>query len=333
MIMIGKITLCQRKNSSIKNTLFGHQESQTNMPNFSRLLSITLFVALALSACNLPASNEEPQGPGAVLTAAAQTVEANLTQLAAQSSPTVSILPTNTTAPATATVAVASPVPASPTTGAPAATATSNCDNADFVTDVTIPDGTVLDPGETFTKTWRLKNAGTCSWTPSYAVVFSTGDSMSGPAVQALTGNVNPGQTVDISIDLKAPSSPGTYRGDWKLRNAAGVTFASFYVEIKVGGSGAFAVTGVTLSVSGSCGNFQIKADIKTNAAGTVTYQWIRSDGATDTEVHPDLVFDSAGTKSVTTTWSTTASGAKWMDIYIDKPNHQQFGRANFSCP
>jgi hypothetical protein len=104
-------------------------------------------------------------------------------------------------------------------------------------------------------------------------------------------------------------------------------------VEIKVGGSGAFAVTGVTLSVSGSCGNFQIKADIKTNAAGTVTYQWIRSDGATDTEVHPDLVFDSAGTKSVTTTWSTTASGAKWMDIYIDKPNHQQFGRANFSCP
>jgi hypothetical protein len=59
----------------------------------------------------------------------------------------------------------------------------------------------------------------------------------------------------------------------------------------------------------------------------------VRSDGATDTEIHPDLVFDSAGTKSVTTTWSTTASGSKWMDIYIDKPNHQQFGRASFSCP
>jgi hypothetical protein len=104
-------------------------------------------------------------------------------------------------------------------------------------------------------------------------------------------------------------------------------------VTIKVGGGGPFAVTSVDMSVSGGCGNFQIQADIKTNGAGTVTYKWIRSDGGTDTATHPDLVFDSAGTKSVTTSWSTTASGDKWMDIYIDKPNHQQFGRANFSCP
>jgi len=304
------------------------------MSILSRLISIILFLALALSACNLPSSStQEPEGPGAVLTAAAQTVEANLTQLAVQSSPTASILPTNTTAPATATLAAVSPVAASPTGGALVATATSDCDNADFVTDVTIPDGTVLDPGESFTKTWRLKNAGTCSWTPSYAVVFSNGDSMSGPATQALTTNVNPGQTVDISVNLKAPSTPGNYTGYWKLRNAAGVTFATFYVDIKVGGSGAFAVTGVNLSVSGACGNFQIKADITTDSAGTVTYTWVRSDGATDTNTYPDLVFDAAGTKSVTTSWSTTASGNKWMDIYIDKPNHQQFGRANFSCP
>jgi hypothetical protein len=234
---------------------------------------------------------------------------------------------------ATATSAVASPAAASPTGGAFAVTATQNCDDADFVADVTIPDGTVLDPGESFTKTWRLKNAGTCSWTPSYAVVFSNGDSMSGPATQALSATVNPGQTVDISVNLKAPSTPGDYTGYWKLRNAAGVTFATFYVDIKIGGSGAFAVTGVNLSVSGGCGNFQIKADIITNSAGSVTYRWVRSDGETDSEVHPALVFDSAGTNSVTTGWSTTASGDKWMDIYIDKPNHQQFGRANFSCP
>ena len=303
------------------------------MSTLSRLFSIILFLALALSACNLPASTEEPEGPGAVLTAAAQTVEANLTQLAVQSSPTVSVQPINATATATATLAAVSPVAASPTGGAPAASATSDCDNADFVTDVTVPDGTVLDPGETFTKTWRLKNAGTCSWTPSYAVVFSNGDSMSGPATQALTANVNPGQTVDISVNLKAPSTPGNYTGYWKLRNAAGTTFATFYVDIKVGGSSAFAVTGVNLSVSGTCGSYQIKADITTNNAGTVSYNWVFSDGSTDNTAHPDVVFDSAGTKSVTTTWSTTASGAKWMDIYIDKPNHQQFGRASFSCP
>jgi hypothetical protein len=303
------------------------------MSHISRFLSIILFLALTLSACNLPASTQESEGPGAVLTAAAQTVEANLTQLAVQNTATVSVQLTNTPALATITSAAASPAVASPTSGAPAATSTSDCDNADFVTDVTIPDGTVLDPGESFTKTWRLKNAGTCSWTPSYAVVFSNGDSMSGPATQALTANVNPGQTVDISVNLNAPSTPGTYTSYWKLRNAAGVTFATFYVDIKVGGSGAFAVTGVNLSVSGGCGNFQIKADITTNTAGTVTYYWVRSDGATDNEAHPDLVFDSAGTKSVTTSWSTNASGSKWMNIYIDKPNHQQFGRANFSCP
>ena len=303
------------------------------MSNPSRLITFALLLTLFLSACNLPANTEEPEGPGAILTAAAQTVEANLTQLAVQNTPSVSIQPTSTPAVATATSAVQSPAVPSSTSGALPATAGSDCDDADFVTDVTIPDGTVMDAGESFTKTWRLKNAGTCSWTPSYSVVFSDGDSMGGPATQAFTTTVNPGQTVDISINLKAPSTPGTYIGNWKLRNAAGVTFATFYVEIRVGGSGAFAVTGVNMSVSGGCGDFQIKADITTNSAGTVTYRWVRSDGATDTEVHPALVFDLAGTKAVTTSWSTTASGDKWMDVYIDKPNHQQFGRASFSCP
>jgi len=302
------------------------------MSKTTQRVSLILLLTFVLSACNLPSKNQEAEGTGAVLTAAAQTVEANLTQLAEQNTPIVSVPSTNTPSLATATLAVASPVVASPTS-APAATATSNCDNADFVTDVTIPDGTVLDPGETFTKTWRLKNAGTCSWTPSYAVVFSNGDSMSGPATQALTSNINPGETVDISVDLEAPTTPGDHIGYWKLRNAAGVLFATVYVDIKVSGSDEFAVTGVTLSVSGSCGNFEIQADIKANGAGTVTYYWIRSDGATDNASHPDVVFDSAGTKSVTTTWATSASGAKWMDIYINKPNHQQFGRASFSCP
>jgi len=239
----------------------------------------------------------------------------------------VPVIPTSTTAPPTVTLAV------SPTSGSSGPTATQQCDKADFVSDITIPDGTVLDPNETFTKTWRLRNSGTCSWTPSYAVVFSNGDAMSGPATQALTGNIDPGQTMDISVNLKAPATAGDYRGYWKLRNAAGGLFATFYVDIKVSGPGAFAVSGVNLSVTGSCGNFQIEADITTNGAGTVTYKWVRSDGAIDNATHPDLVFASAGTQSVTTSWATNASGDKWMDIYIDQPNHQQFGRANFSCP
>jgi hypothetical protein len=57
---------------------------------------------------------------------------------------------------------------------------------------------------------------------------------MTGPSTQALAGSVNPGQTVDISVNLTAPGTDGNYRGNWKLRNGAGVLFTQFYVDIKV---------------------------------------------------------------------------------------------------
>jgi len=258
-------------------------------------------------------------------------VEANLTQAAVQNPPTVPAVPTNTAAPPTVTLAVASS-----TSSAPVATATSNCDDGDFVTDVTIPDGTILNPNESFTKTWRLKNTGTCSWTPSYAVVFSNGDSMSGPATQALTGNVNPGQTMDISVDLKAPGSAGDYTGYWKLRNAAGVTFATFYVTIKVGGGGPFAVTSVTYTLStwsdaGHTDCPRITAKITTNGAGDVDYEWTSSSGTNPTKT---ITFASAGSQTINYDWargSTWAGSPASVGIYIHDPNHQDFGQLDFT--
>jgi len=193
---------------------------------FITMLAVT---ALVFSACNFPSATTEPptEESNAVFTAAAQTVEANLTQSAAVNPPTVPVLPTATQPLPTAQV--------TPTNTVPAPTATQGCDKADFVADVTIPDGTQFNPGDTFTKTWRLKNVGTCSWTTAYAAVFDSGERMDGPTTQALTGNVNPGQTVDISVDLKAPTANGTYTGNWRLRNGSGVLFAKFYVTIEVG--------------------------------------------------------------------------------------------------
>jgi len=190
-------------------------------------VSILFIIAFGISACNLPSNVTPTQGADAALTSAAQTVEANMTQGAILNPPTIP--PTSTPGIATSTLAVAttSVAPTSPS-------ATQTCDVAQFIDDVTIPDGTTLEPNETFTKTWRLKNTGTCSWTTAYAVVFSSGDQMTGPATQALTGNVTPGQTVDISIELTAPASDGDYKGYWKLRNAAGVHFSQFYVDIEV---------------------------------------------------------------------------------------------------
>jgi len=190
--------------------------------NIKRLIPVILAIALTLSACNLPSN--APATPDLASTTIAQTVQAALTSSAPMATNTV---------PAPSITTVAPPTVAPPPTRV-VPTATSTCDIAQFITDVTIPDGTVLTPGQAFTKTWRVKNVGTCSWTPSYAVVFSSGNSMNGPATQALTGNVNPGQTVDISINLTAPSTPGDYTGYWKLRNAAGVLFTQFYVQMKV---------------------------------------------------------------------------------------------------
>ena len=98
-------------------------------------------------------------------------------------------------------------------------TSTSGCDQAQFVTDVTVPDGTTFAPNAPFTKTWRLKNVGTCTWTTAYSLVFVSGDRMGG-VTTLIPQAVVPGQTVDLGINFKAPSLAGSYRGYWQLKNA-----------------------------------------------------------------------------------------------------------------
>lgn len=289
--------------------------------------SFLWFLLLVLLACNLPQISRNPSAsiPAIEIPTFTPTPKVEIKP------PEPSQFPTFT-----ATVTPPPPTPTSPPTLPPSPTATQNCDQAQFVADVTIPDGTLMNPGERFTKTWRLKNIGTCTWNSSYAVVFFSGEQMGGPAVQALPGNVNPGQTVDISVNLTAPLSSGSYTGYWKLRNAAGVTFAQFYVQIKViervevPGSGTFAVIHVTYDVStfneGSyIGCPLVTAHITTNGAGTVKYHWIYSDGAS--APIETLSFGSAGTKNVQFKWTLgSAAGSQWVGIYIDEPNHQEFG-------
>jgi len=148
--------------------------------------------------------------------------------------------PTQTPIPATATSVPATNTPVPTNTPLPTATAVSYCDWVTFVKDVSIPDGTKLTSGETFTKTWRLKNRGTCTWTPDYMLVFTSGDPMGGTTAVRLTGNVYSGQTVDVSVTLTAPAKRGHYTGYWMMRNPSGVLFGygdkanqAFYVDIR----------------------------------------------------------------------------------------------------
>jgi hypothetical protein len=136
------------------------------------------------------------------------------------------------------------PTPTPTSTGGPIVTVPPNgCDRVAFVQDVTIPDGTVMAPGATFRKTWRLKNAGTCTWTTAYQMVFANGSQMGGPNAVQFTQNVAPGQTFDFSVDLTAPSTPGSYRGNWLFKNASGALFGlgsqnkPWFVDIRVSGT------------------------------------------------------------------------------------------------
>jgi hypothetical protein len=111
------------------------------------------------------------------------------------------------------------------------------------VTDVTIPDGTILAPGQAFTKTWEIRNIGSCTWTTSYALVFVFGNQMGASSVINLPAAVAPGATADFSVNMVAPSVAGHYRSYWRFRDASGVQFGvgsgmvTFFADINVSGS------------------------------------------------------------------------------------------------
>jgi hypothetical protein len=179
-------------------------------------------------ACNLPAGAQQGDEEQ-LLTQVAGTV----TAFARAGQPT-SVLDLQLVTPLPTGPAAEPPTPqASPATPTP-----TPCNRASYVSDVTIPDDSSITVNAAFTKTWRLKNVGSCTWTSGYQLVFDSGDQMGGPASKQLTnGTVAPGQTVDVSVDLVAPANPGTYKGNWKLREPGGAIFAlstgPFWVQIK----------------------------------------------------------------------------------------------------
>jgi hypothetical protein len=302
------------------------------MRKFTRLFNLFIVCTLFLSACNLPSNDPEE----ASATSAAATVQALLS-----ATPAVS---------ATATPGVTSPtltpIPLPTNTNTPAPTATPTCPQGQFVTDVTIPDGTLMTPGQSFTKKWRIRNTGQCAWN-GYSLVFDSGDSMSGPASTPI-GVVNPGQEIDLEVNLTAPNTAGNYRGYWRIVSNSNVLVPmlngyqgrAFYVDIKVQAPAtatntsapAFAVTSVNFEVTGSCPNFHVKVNVTTNGAGTVNYKFVSQDNSSTSPA--DLVFPAAGTKLIEfDRFFGAPASSLWTDMMVITPNNQQFGRATFTCP
>jgi hypothetical protein len=175
----------------------------------------------------------------AIYTTAAQTMQAQYTATAEQSSldQNASSLATDTAVSEVSatnlpelTFLTPTPIPNTLVNAA----GSNACDNSIYISDVTIPDNTVVDAGQGFTKTWMFQNTGSCTWDANYTLTFISGDQMSGVNTSIDT-SVTPGAQAAISVDLTAPTGTGNYTGYWQLTNDSGTPFgAEVYVLIDV---------------------------------------------------------------------------------------------------
>ena len=273
-------------------------------------LWMVLVISLGLGACRgAPpegAATDTPGAGGIASETAAPTQEPAVTVAFETPQPTLPVAPSETVAAGGTPQATAEGTAGTPSgtqaVGTPAGTPgqAGAGDRAEFVADVTVPDGSNFAPGAAFVKTWQLRNSGTTTWDTSYALVYVRGEQMGGPAAVPLTANVAPGQTVDISVDMVAPAATGSYTGFWQMRTAAGGLFGvggganePIYVQINVvpdagtggtvapgptGEAGAIQVTGATLAVdqatrTGACPQtFAFTGNIQSTGAGSVSY-------------------------------------------------------------
>ena len=205
-------------------------------------------------------------------------------------------------------------------------------DSAAFIKDVTIPDNSVLASNAAFTKTWRLRNTGTCTWDSTYLVAYISGATMSqqpGYWIVSQGQTVAPGQTVDVSVGMTSPVENGSYASYWGLKKLdgqfmpiqGGANGDSFFVKIKVGnGIPPGNVTSASIAIEPEEGSgaactgdstYFVHASITTNGATTVTYEidstagqtpagyFQASTGDPSLSIPGTLVFDQADTKTI----------------------------------
>jgi len=203
------------------------------------LLTGLILFALVIAACNNSKANDE-KSPEAVYTEAAETVAAQLTNMAEDSeeeiertsTPEVMDNPESTSTPESesSTPTEPSEEEEEPTPAEQQPTQSGNCTlRAEFIKDITYPDDTILTPGETFTKTWQIMNSGSCTWGEGYTVFYITGDNLSAPESSTLTHGVDvpEGTLINVSVNLVAPSEEGEYRADFKFKDASGNIFGT----------------------------------------------------------------------------------------------------------
>ena len=200
-----------------------------------RLIVTAILFMLLVAACGSANTPEQEPTPdvAAIRTSAAGTVVSQFTLTAAAFTVTPS-QPIETSVPAATNTVPATVPPVAQVTNA-LGTTVALCDSLSFVEDVNVPDDTSMSPGQDFVKTWKVKNSGSCPWGAGYKLVYAGyADDMSGQ-FQPLTGVVQPGQEVEVSVQFKAPDAADQYLSAWQMSNPSGVTFPEIiFVKIIV---------------------------------------------------------------------------------------------------
>ncbi len=191
---------------------------------------------LLLSACSPATPTSAPtMDLNPFRTEVASTVLAQVTQdLALTPSTTPCMSPTTVLAPSSTPAQTTTPSTSPQATSTSGTPGPATTNQAEWVSQ-SVADGTVFAPGETFTVTWRLKNVGTSTWTPAYLFRFFSGNAFGAPQEILLGQEVAPGGTVDISVEMKAPTTLGDYRSDWVMSNELRSNFNTpVYLEITI---------------------------------------------------------------------------------------------------
>lgn len=107
-------------------------------------------------------------------------------------------------------------------------------DSLTFLEDLTIPDGTQVNPGALLDKRWLIKNSGSCNWDEEYRVKLISGADLGVPVEQALYP-ARSGSEITLRIVFSAPQEPGYYQSAWQAFDPKDVPFGDpFFIEILV---------------------------------------------------------------------------------------------------
>ncbi len=195
-----------------------------------------IVAVLVLSAC-APQATPQPQATvdvNAIHTQVVQTISAEITAQAlanpsATPQPSATSIPTETATlasivPPTNTSVPTIPPPLVPPTATPNPQTAVGCYNAMLVADMTVPYGTIFKPGDKFTKTWRVKNTGSCNWEDDFKIAYVGGE-LFGSDTTKIRFRLGPNGVADISLDMIAPNMSGTVTSSWQMMTNDGKAF------------------------------------------------------------------------------------------------------------